>query len=93
MNYATIGTDGTRLVVWGIGSTVEEAEDNACQQEGILIQDMLTLPCTDAARALVEAGQVACEGGDLELVGLRSLRENRWIASKLAVRGERKGGF
>ena len=83
--YAAIGTDGQRLVVWGLGETVEAAEADACAQEGYdesSIHNSI-VECTQAAAELVRTGVVALEGStplsyqaptrsDLARVSLRS---------------------
>jgi len=57
--YAAVGTDGTRLVVWGLGATEAAALADARDQGEIGDQDLDVYPITAAQIAVVEAGAVA----------------------------------
>lgn len=65
--FAAIGTDGTREVVWGLGATVEEAEQDA--REGASNADcdpdlVRTVPVSaDVAERIRAGGVVAAELG------------------------------
>lgn len=66
--YVTIGTDGTRPVVWGLGGSPQEAEEDAREQLHAQLEDpdceegLLTLPVTEEqARRVDEDGEVGTE--------------------------------
>lgn len=97
--FASIGSDGTQLVVWGLGATEEEAEEDAREQDGFMDDDgnetveLTTIPCTPGAVRLVLDGEVACEdvGGSstLMLEGFRKKRGGGWAADRLIARSGR----
>lgn len=60
--YAAIGTDGTRNVVWGIGSTESAALADAAEQDGA--PDELT------TRTITTADVEAIEAGDVDAASL-----------------------
>ena len=72
--YAAIGTDGTRPVVWGLGESPEEAREDAMGQLREQLEDpdcesnyWLTLPITTEQATLIEGGEVSTEALGVEL--------------------------
>lgn len=73
--YAAIGTDGTRPVVWGLGESPEAAmADGLDELEPFMTEldgkseDLMTLPITDEqARRVVDEGEVSTEALGIEL--------------------------
>lgn len=74
--YAAVGTDGMRDVVWGVGLDMDAAEVDASAQEGVP-SDLRYVPITAAAVVAVEAGSVGLDdrGGLAELGGVITVRE------------------
>jgi len=70
-NYATIGTDGTRPVVWGLGLSPEASEANAREQLQALgdgcEEELVTVPITEAQAQRVEEGEVSTKALGLAL--------------------------
>lgn len=66
--YAAVGSDGSRLVVWGIGETEDIARDDG---ERWMLEGwdepsnthLDIMPITSGAALLVRSGHVALEGG------------------------------
>jgi hypothetical protein len=59
--YAAVGTDGVRDVVWGVGPNADAAEADALTQEGVPA-DLRYLPITSAAVEAVNGGAVGIDG-------------------------------
>lgn len=67
-HYATIGTDGTRPVVWGLGVSPEASEKDAREQLHAQLEDpnceedLVTVPVTvEQAKRIEEDGEVSTE--------------------------------
>ena len=71
--FAAVGGDGTRLVVWGIGDTRQEALEDAIGYDGQEDQPgrLVFVKINDGQRANIVAGMVGCE--ELGSVGLRRI--------------------
>ena len=71
--YATVGTDGTRPVVWGLGVSPEAAEADAREQLHAQLEDpdceegLVTVPVTEEQARRVEDGEVSTEVLEVEL--------------------------
>lgn len=61
--FAAIGTDGTRLVVWGMGDTAEAALVDAGLQEGVDGVDLRAVPVGAEQVAEIERGGIAIADG------------------------------
>jgi len=84
-HFVAVGSDGLLLVVWGLGTTREAAALDARKQEGV--GSFAILPASGEAAALVESGEIACEGdGPLWLEGFRITKDGGWVAERLSVR-------
>jgi len=83
-NFAAIGTDGTRLVVWGLGSSERDALSDAHQQEEAP-EELEVCVCTDAAAEEIKAGGTQLEdaSSDLEVRARQS-----WEKRKVCLRSE-----
>jgi hypothetical protein len=57
--FAAIGTDGTRPVVWGLGATEDEAEEDARAQDDAGDVKLITVEVTAEQAARIEAGEVS----------------------------------
>jgi hypothetical protein len=70
-NYATIGTDGMRPVVWGLGLSPEAAEEDAREQLQALgeacAEELVTVPVTEEQARRVEEGEVSTKALGLAL--------------------------
>ena len=74
-HYATIGTDGTRPVIWGLGASPEASEADAreqyCDQHmdlGFNEEGMLTIPITEEqAQRVSEDEEISTEVLGIEL--------------------------
>lgn len=72
-NYATIGTDGARPVVWGLGVSPEASEADAREQLQELedpdcAEELVTVPITEEqARRVKEDGEVSTKALGVEL--------------------------
>ena len=60
-HFAVVGTDGTRPVVWGLGSTVEEARADAAAQDGYDDDDSNVVAVSAEVAGRIQAGEVACD--------------------------------
>lgn len=64
--YATIGDDGMRPVVWGLGDDIDAAHEDALsnlREAGAQSTEPLrTVPVSAGRAALIEAGDVSAEG-------------------------------
>lgn len=70
-HFAAVGTDGTRLVVWGLGTTEDEAEADACEQEGSNGVELTTVQITAEQAELVRAGVVSVDELGIPVESLR----------------------
>lgn len=61
--FAAIGTDGTRLVVWGLGDTAEAALVDAGLQEGVDGVDLRAVPVGPEQVAEIKRGGVGIADG------------------------------
>jgi hypothetical protein len=86
--YAAIGSNGIHLVVWGLGATEDEAQNDAETQSGGEDVEFTILPCTQAAAIAARRGEVNCETGRLVLDGYKR-RRGEWTADRLSVRAGR----
>lgn len=60
--FAAVGNDGSRRVVWGMGSTEDKAMDDARTQDAVSPNDLCEMqvrPITASQRDVVEAGDVS----------------------------------
>jgi hypothetical protein len=69
--FAVIGTDGTRPVVWGIGTdpevAMEEAQGNLIDAGCDYAEDLLTVSVTSEQAELISGGEVSTEALGIEL--------------------------
>lgn len=57
--YAVVGNDGMRPVVWGIGETPEDAQEDARDWADKDVEEMRVEKITRRQAAVVEAGDVS----------------------------------